>query len=154
MLPTAVHPLTPYSADGRRRANRGANIQMSIPFILYVEDDMNDVFFLRNALQANSIPARLVHIRNPQEFSAALTHIEPDLILADGNVPGFDTSAALKLARDRCPIVPFYYLSGTVSEEKAGALVAAGATGCLSKNDPTAVSTAIREALRHQHRNW
>jgi CheY-like chemotaxis protein len=127
---------------------------MSIPFILYVEDDMNDVFFLRNALQAHRIPARLVHVRKPQEFSEALAYIEPDLILADGNVPGFDTSAALKLARDRCPVVPFYYLTGTVSEEKAAALVAAGATGCLFKNDTAAVSAAIREALRHQHRNW
>lgn len=124
---------------------------MSTSFILYIEDDENDVLLLRDLLHRHAIPARVLHVRRPREFLDALSHLEPDLILADGNVPGFDTASALQLARERCPQAPFYYLSGAVSPAKAEALKNAGADGCLEKDDGPAISTMIRERLRQRH---
>ena len=120
---------------------------MSAPFILYVEDDENDVYLLRYSLNANAVPAEIVRISTSQEFAAAIQHIEPDLILADGNVPGFDTSAALKMAREHCPRVPFLCVTSLVNEQRAAAMLAAGAAGCWSKNDRNSVTAAIRAAL-------
>jgi CheY-like chemotaxis protein len=120
---------------------------MSEPRILYVEDDENDVFLLRYTLKANAVAAEVVHVSTPEEFSAAIDRLKPDLILADNNVPGFDTTAALTLALQRCPATPFYYLTGFTTEQRTAALRAAGARGCLSKNDRVAISAAIREAL-------
>jgi CheY-like chemotaxis protein len=127
---------------------------MSAPFILYVEDDVNDVILLRHALATRSIPAQVQQVGSSKAFSQALAYIEPDLIVADGNVPGFDTSAALAQARKECPFVPVYYLSGTVTAEKAAALLANGAAGCLSKGDPDGVSAAIRKVLHERPRGW
>lgn len=115
--------------------------------ILYLEDDPNDVFLLRYALKASALPAEIVHVSTPGEFAAAIDERKPDLILADSNVPGFDTNAALTIARERCPATPFYYLTGFTTEQRAAACKAAGARGCLLKNDRRAVSAAIREAL-------
>jgi CheY-like chemotaxis protein len=120
---------------------------MSAPFILYVEDDQNDVYLLRYALKAGAVPAEIVHVSTSQQFSAAIEHIEPDLILADGNVPGFDTTAALELARKRCPRAPFLCLTGLLNEQRAAAMIAAGAAKCLSKNDRVGLASAIRAAL-------
>ena len=120
---------------------------MSAPHILYVEDDENDVFLLRFALKAGAIPAEITHVSTPKEFSDAIEQVKPDLILADSNVPGFDTEAALRLARARCPSTPFFYLTGFTTEQRTAALKAAGAQGCLCKNDRAAVTEAIRTAL-------
>ena len=127
---------------------------MSAPFILYVEDDQNDVTLLRFALQSRSIPASIIPVGKPAEFANAIAYLEPELILADGNVPGFDTAAALAMAREQCPLVPFYYISGSVSEEKAAALIASGAAGFLSKNDADAVSGAIRRVLHERPQRY
>lgn len=115
--------------------------------ILYLEDDQNDVFLLRYALKASALPAEIVHVSTPAEFASAIEERQPDLILADSNVPGFDTNAALVIARERCPATPFYYLTGFTTEQRAAACKAAGAKGCLLKNDRHAVNAAIREAL-------
>lgn len=120
---------------------------MSKPYILYVEDDENDVTLLRDQLERQSIHAGVLHVETPQAFLATLEYVRPDLILADGNVPGFDTAAALQTARRHCPDVPFYYLTGGPSEARTAALRAAGATGCLYKGDSQTVANAIRAAL-------
>lgn len=120
---------------------------MSIPYILYVEDNDNDVALLRHNLARHAVAAGILHVQTPQAFAATLEHVRPDLILADGNVPGFDTTAALRAARLHCPGVPFFYLTGGTFEARAAAMRSAGAAGCLYKGDARAVTNTIREAL-------
>lgn len=124
---------------------------MSSSFILYVEDDENDVVLLRALLRAHAIPARVVQVCLPSQFRDALSHLEPDLILADSNVPGFDTLAALELARESCPLAPFYCVSSIVTPERTATLEAAGVNGCFAKGDNRAISQMIRDALRARH---
>lgn len=119
-----------------------------IPYILYVEDNENDVTLLRHQLQSNAIEVGILHVETPQAFLATLEYVRPDLIIADGNVPGFDTTAALDAAKTHCPNVPFFYLTGGLSETRTAAIRAAGASGCLFKGDRHAVTSAIRDALR------
>lgn len=118
-----------------------------LPIILYVEDDENDVILLRHLLKSRDLRAGVVHVGNPRDFRATLEHLKPDLILADGNVPGFDTRAALETARRHCPEVPFYYVSGLISEAKARELLASGARGCLRKDDTRGLTAAIGELI-------
>lgn len=120
---------------------------MGRPFVLYVEDSADDVLLLRLRLEAEGIDADVVHVDTPTAFDAALQHVKPDLIMADGTVPGFDTNVALHAARARCPEVPFYYITGFITDERADALRAAGATGCLAKADKRAVIAVIRAAI-------
>lgn len=102
---------------------------------------------LRHNLRRNAIDARVVHVGTPGAFLAAVEHMKPDVILADGNVPGFDTTAALQTAQGHCKDVPFYYLTGGVSEQRVASLLAAGAAGCLSKADAPSVQAAISSAI-------
>lgn len=117
------------------------------PRILYLEDDAGDVELLREALAVEGIAAEIVHVNTPQDYSAELKRPAPQLILADGRVAGFPTMAALDLARAWCPQAPFYCLTGHITEEKVETLQNAGAAGCLSKQDLTAVSKVVRSTL-------
>mgnify|MGYP000863913060 CR=1 FL=1 len=122
---------------------------MSTPRVLYLEDDEFDVTLLREALVAEGIVAELLHVRTPLDFSTALKSSVPDLILFDGKVAGFGGMAALHMARASCPIAPSFCLTGLVIEEKAAEMRSAGAAGCLSKQDLTAVSVTIRQVLQN-----
>ncbi len=117
------------------------------PRILYLEDDPADVELLRETLSAEKIAAEVEHVCTPKEFADALQRTSPSLVLADGNVAGFVTTAALSRVRQQWPAVPFYCLSGVVSDEKLAALRAGGADGCLSKQDLPAVSKIVRRTI-------
>lgn len=120
------------------------------PRILYLEDDAGDVTLLRAALAAEGVAAEIVHVNTPQDYSAELKRPAPKLILADGRVAGFPTMAALDLARAWCPQAPFYCLTGHINGEKVETLRNAGAAGCLSKQDLTAVSKIVRTTLENR----
>ena len=113
---------------------------------MYVEDDVNDVELLHAALEEAGVAHELVHVMTPWDFSAALRP-PPDLILTDGKVAGFGATATLALAREKCPHVPLFCLTGLVTDEKTAAMRDAGARGCLSKHDLAAVTAIIRDAL-------
>ncbi len=123
---------------------------MITPRILYLEDEELDVTLLRETLAAEGITVELVHVRNPWKFSTALKSSAPDLILFDGKVAGFGGLAALHMARAACPGVPSFCLTGLVTEKKAAEMRNAGAVGCLSKQDLTAVSAIIRRMLEER----
>ncbi len=117
--------------------------------ILYLEDDENDVSLLREALAAEAILAEILHVITPWDFSEALKRAAPDLVLIDAKVAGFGGVAAVHMARACCPDIPRFVLTGLVTEEKAAAMHAAGAHGCLSKHDLSSVIAVIRRALEN-----
>ena len=123
---------------------------MSIPRILYLEDDEDDVFLLRRTLAKAGVIAEIAHVSTPADFLAALDQAAPDLILADGKVAGFGAASALDLACERFPHVPFYCLTGLVIEKRAVMMHAAGAAGSLSKQDLVAAAAAIQRALANR----
>src|SRR5690606_39671026 len=62
--------------------------------------------------------------------------------------PGFDGLAALALAREAVPDVPFIFVSGKLVEEQAIESLKNGATDYVYKNRLTRLAPAVRRALR------
>ena len=56
---------------------------------------------------------------NEPAYVSALRDFAPDIILSDFSMPGFDGMAALAIARETAPQVPFIFVSGTIGEEYA-----------------------------------
>jgi DNA-binding response OmpR family regulator len=94
--------------------------------ILLAEDDNDDAFFLRKALQRAQIVCSLVHVRNGEEainyllgvdkFSDRSAHPEPGLIITDlkmHKVSGFDLLSWLKEKHSALPVI---VLSGSSQE--------------------------------------
>jgi len=90
--------------------------------------------------------ARCVATR--ESFLAALGDFDPDLILADYSLPSFDGIAALSIAQEQCPAVPFVFVSGAIGEELAIETLKQGATDYVLKQRLGALGPAVRRALR------
>ncbi len=92
-----------------------------------------------------SFAARRVDTR--EAFLRELAEFKPDLILSDYTLPRFDGMAALALARQRAPSVPFLIVTGSVNEETAVGCMKAGAADYLLKSNLARIGPAIQGAL-------
>ena len=115
--------------------------------ILHLEDDANDAELIRALLRRQGVGCQIEQARTREQFVAALARGECDLILSDFSMPGFDGLAALALAKERCPEVPFIFVSGTLGEEAAIDSLKCGAVDYLLKDRPSRLGTAIHRAM-------
>ena len=116
--------------------------------ILSLEDDPKDVELIQALLEAEKITCELRRVETEAEFVDALEQGDVDLILADYTLPFFDGVSALKLALQKCPDVPFIFVSGTLGEEVAIEALKVGATDYVLKTRLSRIVPAVRRALR------
>src|SRR6266404_862817 len=119
----------------------------SSPRLLLLEDNPTDAHLLQRGLSANRFDCELVRADDKEAFIKALTQGGFDLILSDYFMPGFDGLSALAMARERCPEVPFLFVSGAIGDEIAVEILRAGATDYVLKDRPARLVPAIRRAL-------
>ena len=116
--------------------------------VVLVED--NDVFreSLELLLGLRSDVAVVGSVSDGTEAVAASREHRPDVVLMDYRLPGLDGVQATKAVREANPDVAVVVLTGaSLSERETGALLEAGATSCLSKDqDLEAIVAAIRAA--------
>lgn len=119
----------------------------SVLNILHLEDDPNDVEIIQSLLQAEGFPCNVKAVQTRNEFIVEISKGGYDLILADYALPSFDGMAALKLAREKCPNVPFILLSGSLGEELAIESLKSGATDYVLKQRIRRLVPAVQRAL-------
>jgi diguanylate cyclase (GGDEF)-like protein/PAS domain S-box-containing protein len=101
---------------------------------------------------------RVAHriVDSEESFEALLRDFAPDIILSDFSMPRFDGMAALRLATELCPEVPFIFVSGTIGEEYAIRALQSGATDYVLKSNlvrlPAAVERALAEAQERREK--
>jgi two-component system cell cycle sensor histidine kinase/response regulator CckA len=115
--------------------------------ILHLEDDPNDVELILAAIEEDGLLVDVEHVTTREEFTAALTRGEMDLILSDYSLPGFDGVAALRIAREIRPDVPFIIVSGQLGEEAAVDSVRGGATDYVLKQRLSRLGPSVKRAL-------
>ena len=117
-------------------------------FILQLEDDRIHGDLARGLLAEEGIECAILRVATEADFVAALDANRFDLVLADFTLPGFDGMAALTMVRERCPIMPFIFVTGTMGEEVAIDALKRGATDYVLKNRLSRLAPAVRRALR------
>lgn len=85
-----------------------------------------------------------------EDFLAKLELCAFDLILADYTLPAFDGRAALAIARETCPDVPFIFVSGAIGEETATELLKGGASDFVVKGKRSRLGIAANRALKER----
>lgn len=124
--------------------------------ILLLEDQIADAELIKYALNDGLADFSLRRIDTRDEFVQGLEQGPLDLILSDYGLPGFDGLAALELARQKRPEVPFIFVSGTLGEERAIETLKRGATDYVLKTRLArlvpAVHRAMREAVERRER--
>jgi len=125
---------------------------MSAPTIrvLLVEDQADEVELeVRELKRAGLLISHRV-VDTQERFTEELQRFAPDVILSDFSMPHFDGMAALAIARERAPHVPFIFVSGTIGEEHAIQALKNGASDYVLKTNllrlPPAVERAVTES--------
>ena len=115
--------------------------------LLFVEDSTQDVELALRALKRDGVEAHWRQVDSEPAMRQALAAVQPDVILSDFSMPKFDGLAALRLARELRPEVPFIFVSGTIGEERAIEAIRLGATDYILKGNLRRLGTALRRAL-------
>jgi len=114
--------------------------------ILHLEDSPEDAELIATILEQGDLGAKLLWVRTRSAFQQALE--QPwDLILADYSLPGVQDRQALELALERCPDVPFIYISGTMGEATAIECLHHGAADYILKQGLSRLVPAALRAL-------
>ncbi len=103
---------------------------------------------LNHALRQGGLRCRCTRVDNKETFMRELEDHPPDVILSDRGLPSFDGFAALALARDKRPDVPFIFVTGSLGEKVAVETLKGGATDYVLKNDLARLVPAVSRALR------
>src|SRR5258707_6478717 len=116
--------------------------------ILCVEDMPAVVVILNRAVREGGLRFRSTRVDNREEFLHELEHHCPDVILSDHGLPSFDGFAALAIAREKCPDVPFIFVTSALGEEMTISAFEGGATDYVLKKDLSKLAPVVERALR------
>src|SRR5579862_5547420 len=115
--------------------------------ILMVEDSTADAELAIWRLKQGGYVCAPRRVVTAADMRAALTAELPDIILSDFSLPQFDGIAALAIAREMAPDIPFIFLSGTIGEERAIEALRSGAIDYVLKTNPKRLVPAVKRAL-------
>ncbi|MGE0369935.1 MAG: response regulator, partial [Candidatus Dadabacteria bacterium] len=126
--------------------------------ILHLEDDPHDAELIQAMLEADGIVCEVTRVETEADFVTRIDEGKPDLILTDYTLPSFDGLSALAIAREKCPDVPFLFVSGTLGEEVAVEALKGGAVDYVLKERLSRIAPSVRRALREaeeiRERKW
>jgi PAS domain S-box-containing protein len=121
--------------------------------VLNLEDNECDAELNAAMISARWPRCEFARVDTRAEFIAALERKNFELILSDYTIPGFSGLDALAIAREKCPEIPFLFVSGTIGEDTAIEALKNGATDYVLKHRLMrlipAVDRALREAAEH-----
>ena len=116
--------------------------------ILMLEDEPADAELAAQSLRKAGIDFSFKRVDTRKAFVAALEDYHPEIILADYHLPSFDGLAALDIAVERVPDIPFVFVSGAMGEEFAIETLHRGAADYVLKSHLAKLAPAVTRALQ------
>lgn len=114
--------------------------------ILIIEDDPADADRLMHELARQGFAFQGRRIETRDQFLRHLDLQSPDLILSDHGIPAFSGFAALEIVQEKCPQVPFVFVTGYYDQGLMVEMFDSGAAGYVYKNRLTDLGPVIRQA--------
>jgi len=114
--------------------------------ILIIEDDPADATRLMHELDRQGFAFKGQRVETRDDFLKNLERLPPDLILSDSGMPAFSGFAALELVQEKCPQVPFVFVTGHYDQGLMVEMFDSGAAGYVYKNRLTDLGRVIRQA--------
>jgi len=117
--------------------------------ILILEDNASDVVLINRELRQSGLAFRSIRVETREAFMRELQEDHPpDLIFSDHGLPAFNGFAALALAQEKCPEIPFIFVTGSAQEEMAVETFKKGATDFVLKGRLSNLAPAVQRALQ------
>ena len=122
--------------------------------ILYVEDDSDDVLFVREGLDtAVGVGFRLESVGSISKALDRLNGLQPDVILLDLNLPDSHGIQTVTSIVENYPLLPVVVLSSESDFEYSLSMLQAGAQDYLVKGEtnPETLSRSLKYAIKRKH---
>jgi diguanylate cyclase (GGDEF)-like protein/PAS domain S-box-containing protein len=116
--------------------------------VLVLEDVPTDAELAMRELKRSGLSYTVHRVETEASYRRALHEFDPDIILSDFALPGFDGLSALKIAQHERPHTPFVFVSGTMGEDSAVDALKLGATDYILKGNLARLGPATRRALK------
>ncbi|OGA19797.1 MAG: hypothetical protein A3H32_08820 [Betaproteobacteria bacterium RIFCSPLOWO2_02_FULL_63_19] len=116
--------------------------------LLIIDDSPDDIELVRSSLSSQGYRVESTAVDTPMAMRAALNRQEWDLITCDHAMPGFNAPAALAIAKELCPDVPFIIVSGEIDLNLAVDLIKSGARDYVQKNEMMRLGPVSERELR------
>lgn len=126
--------------------------------ILHIEDSATDVELVKRVLKKAGFNFQFRLASSRESFITAVKDFNPDVILCDHTLPGFDSLEAFEIYQEMNLEIAFLLVTGSVSEEYAVKMMRNGIDDYLLKDNlhrlPQAIENAFskreKEKLRKQ----
>jgi len=115
--------------------------------ILLLEDVASDAELTERELRKAKLAFSLERVETREAFVRELEEFRPHLILGDYKLPTFDGLSALAISQEKCPDIPFIFVSGAIGEELAIETLKKGATDYVLKDHLSRLVPTVRRAL-------
>jgi diguanylate cyclase (GGDEF)-like protein len=124
---------------------------------LIIEDCEDDATLLVNVIKKGGFDPTFVRVDAKRDLAQALAAQQWDIIFSDYTMPSFNGHEALEMVRQHDPDVPFFFVSGTIGEDRAVEAMRLGAQDYFIKGNlrrlPSAISRELRDSVqRRTHR--
>ncbi len=116
--------------------------------MILVEDSAEDAALIARHLAKAKLDCAIHRVQSEPELLAALSAVQPDVVLSDFSLPGFNGMRALEVVMAHSQETPFIFVSGTIGEERAIDAVRGGATDYVLKSNLGRLSSSVERALR------
>lgn len=124
---------------------------MEIPLkILILEDNATDAEIVQRLLKKENPQFTFRLAMNKDAYLLALDEFQPDVVLADNELPQFTGIEALEIIRRRSLNIPFILVTGSTSEEYAARIIKLGADDYVLKDRMVRLPVAIDAALKQR----
>jgi signal transduction histidine kinase len=140
---TQASPGEPASADTRTPFPATRELR-----ILLLEDNAPHAELVEHFLRDSGLRFKVTRVETRDAFIEQLEQHTPDMILSDYALPSFDGYAALAIAKEKVPNIPFIFVTGTMGEEVAIETLKSGATDYVLKTRLARLGPAVQRALR------
>jgi DNA-binding NtrC family response regulator len=115
--------------------------------ILYLEDAPADAARLDHELSKSGMLFRSRRVDSREDFLRELEQ-PPDVILSDHGLPAFDGLEALSVAREKCPEVPFIFVTNSLTPEMEIEKLVGKVADYVLKSQLEYLPFAVNRALR------
>jgi diguanylate cyclase (GGDEF)-like protein/PAS domain S-box-containing protein len=143
MGPIIGNRIVPFSA-----LDKNENYMPEAIRILHAEDRLTDAELVAYQLKRAGVEHEVRVVDTEPDFRQQLDEFRPHVILSDFTMPRFGGMAALEIARELRPDIPFIFVSGTIGEELAVDALKGGASDYVLKGNLLRLAPAIKRALR------
>jgi signal transduction histidine kinase len=118
--------------------------------VLLIEDSQLDIELVLKELRRGGFEPTSSVVQTPEAFRDEVRVCNPDVILADYNLPGWRGMEALEILRQEQLDIPVILVSGFIGEETAVEYIKQGATDYVLKGRLARLPNAIRRAMQER----